>query len=86
MYNKKQLEKWLGKSIYAVKKDKTVVRGKLVKIKGTQLIIAQDRGKKVKTKALVPLALFDLLAIGAGPYGYGGYGGFGGFGYPGPIW
>ncbi|MNN63504.1 hypothetical protein D3C81_1788880 [compost metagenome] len=37
----------------------------------------------MKTKAIIPLVLFDLLAIGTAPYGYGygGYGGYGG-GYP----
>ncbi|MNJ40211.1 hypothetical protein D3C77_351010 [compost metagenome] len=91
---KKEAEKWLGKSITAVKKDGTIVTGKLVKISGNRLFVRQP-GKKVKTKAIVPLVLFDLLAIGTGPfgygyggypygygYGYGGYGGYGGFGYP----
>ncbi|WP_019639358.1 hypothetical protein [Paenibacillus fonticola] len=91
---KKEAEKWLGKSITAVKKDGTIVTGKLVKISGNRLLVRQP-GKKVKTKAIVPLVLFDLLAIGTGPYGYGyggypygygygygGYGGYGGFGYP----
>lgn len=94
---RKEAEKWVGKSITAVKKDGTIVTGKLVKISGNRLIVRQP-GKKVKTKALIPLVLFDLLAIGSGPYGYGyggypygygygygnygGYSGYGGYGYP----
>ena len=65
----------VGKEIYAVKKDGTVVTGKLVQIKGRRLII-KPRHSKVTTKAFIPLVLYDLLAIGT----YGGYGGFGGFG------
>ncbi|MNE54838.1 hypothetical protein D3C76_251870 [compost metagenome] len=80
---KKDAEKWLGKSITAYKKDGTIVTGKLVKISGNRLIVRPASGKKVKTKAIIPLVLFDLLAIGTAPYGYGygGYGGYGG-GYP----
>lgn len=69
---RKEAEKWLGKSIAAYKKDGTVVTGKLVKISGNRLVVRQETGKKVKTKAIIPLVLFDLLAIGASPYGYGG--------------
>ncbi|WP_410769904.1 hypothetical protein [Fontibacillus sp. BL9] len=82
---KKEAEKWLGKSIVAYKKDGGVVTGKLVKISGNRLIVTQNSGKKVKTKAIIPLVLFDLLAIGSAPYGYGGYpygGGYGPYGYP----
>ncbi|WP_274652934.1 hypothetical protein [Paenibacillus humicola] len=77
--------KLCGKRIYAVKKDGTVVTGKLVRIQGNRLVIEQEKGKRVKTKALLPLVLFDLLAIGTAPY-YGGgyYGGYGPYGgYPG---
>lgn len=54
-----------------------MVRGKLVKIKGSELIVKPSGDKKVSTKAILPLVLYDLLAIGY----YGGYGG--GYGYPG---
>ncbi|MEF2966946.1 hypothetical protein V3851_13985 [Paenibacillus sp. M1] len=78
---KKDAEKLIGKSIVAYKKDGGVVTGKLVKISGNRLIIRQEGGKKVKTKAIIPLVLFDLLAIGASPYAYGGfYGGYGPYG------
>lgn len=88
---KAQIKNLIGKPVYAVRKDKSVVTGKLVSVKGNQLILEQEKGKRVKTKALVPLVLFDLLAIGTGPYGYGGYGypygGYGGYGgYPGFFW
>lgn len=85
---RREAGKWLGKSITAYKKDGTVVTGKLVKISGNRLIIRQAPGKKVKTKALIPLVLFDLLAIGTAPGfggGYGGYGGYGGGPYGGPY-
>lgn len=76
---RKEAQKWVGKSIVAYKKDGSMVSGKLVKVSGERLYVRQNSGKKVKTKAIIPLVLFDLLAIGAAPYGYGGgYGGYGG--------
>ncbi|GGH13784.1 hypothetical protein [Paenibacillus segetis] len=92
---KKEAEKWIGKSITAYKKDGSIVTGKLMKISGNRLILSPNSKKKVSTKAIIPLVLFDLLAIGTAPYvggyggygyggGYGGYGGgYGGYGYPG---
>lgn len=80
---KKEAEKWVGKNIVAYKKDGSVVTGKLVKISGNRLMVTPASRKKVHTKAIIPLVLFDLLAIGASPYAYGGYGGYGGgYGYP----
>ncbi|NQX45283.1 hypothetical protein HQN87_08055 [Paenibacillus tritici] len=87
---KKQVIKLIGKNIVAVKKDGSRVTGKLVRISGNRLILQRISGKKVQTKALIPLVLFDLLAVGTAPYGYGGgygYGGApygGGYGY-GPV-
>jgi hypothetical protein len=71
----------VGKQIYAVRKDGSVVSGKLVSISGNQLVMEQPKDKKVHTKAIFPLLLFDVLAIGAfdGGFGYGGYGGFDGW-------
>ncbi|GIP39346.1 hypothetical protein J31TS4_26260 [Paenibacillus sp. J31TS4] len=92
--SKKQVQPYIGKTVYALKKDGTVVSGKLVRIKGNVLHLAAGKGKAA-TKAIAPLVLFDLLAIGTapyafGPYGYGGFGypgfGFGGFGGPGFFW
>ncbi|NUU59318.1 hypothetical protein [Paenibacillus agri] len=83
---KKQVMKLVGKHIVAVKKDGTKVSGKLVRISGNRLILQRSNGKKVQTKALIPLVLFDLLAVGTAPYAYGGYGGTpygGGYGYGG---
>lgn len=80
---KKDVGKLLGKHIYAVKKDGTLVEGKLVRVSGSKLFLAPKKGKNVKTSAIVPLVLFDLLAIGTAPYAYG-YGGYGkpyGYGY-----
>ncbi|KUP26057.1 hypothetical protein [Paenibacillus sp. DMB5] len=86
---KKQVMKLVGKHIVAVKKDGSKVTGKLVRVSGNRLILQRVSGKKVQTNALIPLVLFDLLAVGTAPYaGYGGgygYGGvpYGGYG-PGP--
>ena len=74
---------WVGKHIYAVRKDGVVVTGKLAGVRGGQLLLEHDSAKKVRTKAILPLALFDVLAIGTAPFAYGfgpyGYGGFGPF-------
>jgi len=76
--------KLIGKNIVAVKKDGTRVTGKLLKVSGNKLVLKRLGGKKVRTKAILPLVLFDLLAIATLPYAYGQGPGFGpGFG-PGP--
>ncbi|KAA9008473.1 hypothetical protein F4V43_00905 [Paenibacillus spiritus] len=80
---KQQVRQLIGKHIVAVTKDGTRVAGKLVRISGNRLVLKPSPGKKVQTKALIPLVLFDLLAVGVSPYAYG-YGGYGhGYG-PGP--
>jgi len=79
----------VGTHIYAVKKDGSIVTGKLMQVKGNRLYIAPKGKKQVKTSAIAPLVLFDLLAIGTAPSAFGGFGypGFyGGFGYPGFFW
>lgn len=78
---KMQAKKLVGKTIIAYKKDGSIVTGKLVKISGSRLYVKPAPGKKVRTKAILPLALFDLLAIGTAPFAYGGFGGYPGFGY-----
>lgn len=85
---KAQVKPLIGKRIYAVTKNNTVVTGKLVGIKGNRLILEQGKGKHVKTKALLPLILFDLLAIGIAPYGYGYYNpyGYNPYNCPGYFW
>ncbi|MEF3302263.1 hypothetical protein [Paenibacillus sp. GYB003] len=75
---RQEVQKLIGKRIYAVRKNGSIVTGTLRGMRGNELIVEQEKGKAVKTKAFIPLVLFDLLAIGA----YGGYGGFGGYGYP----
>jgi hypothetical protein len=74
-------QKLVGKQIYAVRKDGSVVSGKLARISGNQLVLEQTKVKKVHTKAIFPLVLFDLLAIGTfdGGFGFGGFDGFGGW-------
>ncbi|WP_282939512.1 hypothetical protein [Paenibacillus sp. RC67] len=74
----KEVQKLIGKTVYAVKKDGTTVSGKLVRISGNKLIMVPEEGK-VQTSAFIPLVLFDLLAIGTSPFAFGGFGGFGGF-------
>ncbi|MCE3199376.1 hypothetical protein JI735_16035 [Paenibacillus sonchi] len=85
---KKQVMKLVGKNIVAVKKDGTKVSGKLLRVSGNRLVLQRVSGKKVQTKALIPLVLFDLLAVGTAPYAYGAYGypgvPYGGYG-PGPV-
>lgn len=93
--SRQQVKKLIGQQVYAIKKDGARVSGKLVRIKGDRLYLQSSKGKSVRTKAILPLVLFDLLAIGTSPFGFGfggpgygyggyGYGGFGGgFGYPG---
>lgn len=83
--SREQVRKLVGKSIYAVRKDGSVVTGKLLRLRGDRLIVASNKrtkGKKVKTKGfgffLWPLILFDLLAIGTLGFWGGGYGGYGG--------
>ncbi|MVO98711.1 MULTISPECIES: hypothetical protein [Paenibacillus] len=68
-------EKLVGQNIVAVRKDGSMVRGKLERIKGNELILTPEEGT-AQTRAIIPLVLFDLLAIGT----YGGYGGYGGYG------
>lgn len=85
--SKAKVKSYVGKQIIAYKKDGTMVTGKLVRVSGSRLFVTPEtKGKKVRTKAIIPLALFDLLAIGTAPYAYGGAygGGFGGYpgGYP----
>lgn len=90
---KEEVQNLLGKHVYAVKNDGTVVEGKLLRVSNSHLFIAPKKDKKARTSALMPLVLFDLLAIGTapyayGPYGYGGgfgYGGYGGYGYGSPY-
>jgi len=85
---REQAKKLIGQQIYAVKKDGSLASGKLLRIQGSRLILEQQKGKNVKTKAFVPLVLFDLLAIGTSPFVGGGFGfnpGFG-FGFPGFFW
>lgn len=79
--SKKEISKYYGKKIYAVKKDGSIVTGTLTQIQGDRVVLTQlkqEKGKAVKTKFLLPLLLFDLLAIGLFA-GFGGFGGFGGF-------
>jgi Predicted membrane protein len=78
--SKAQVKKLIGKPIYAVRKDGSVVTGKLVELRQNKLVLAplkKDKGKVVKTKAILPLVLFDLLAIGTLGFWGGGGGGCG---------
>ncbi|WP_339321959.1 hypothetical protein [Paenibacillus sp. FSL W8-0194] len=82
---RKQAQKLIGQHIVAVKKDGNLVTGKLLRISGNRLILGRSKGEKVQTKAIIPLVLFDLLAIGTAPYAgyYGGGYGYGPYGVPG---
>ncbi len=77
-----EARKLVGQRIYAVRKDGTVVTGKLLAVKGNVLYVKAASGNKLRTKAFIPLVLFDLLAIGTSPFGFGfpfGFDGFDGF-------
>lgn len=81
--SKAQVKKLVGKQIYAVRKDGSVVTGKLVKLRQNKLVLAplrKEKGKVVKTTAFLPLVLFDLLVIGTLPFWGGGGCGCGGGG------
>jgi len=83
----RQASRLIGKQVYAVRKDGSVATGKLVRIQGDRMILQPtDKGKKVRTKAIIPLVLFDLLAIGTAPIAFGGCGGGPGFGAPFGYW
>jgi hypothetical protein len=75
---RQDVQKLVGKRIYAVRKNGTVVTGLLKKLKGNELIVQLPRNK-ARTSFFIPLVLYDLLAIGT--YGSGGYGGYGPYGY-----
>jgi len=91
---KKEASRLIGKHVYAVRKDGSVATGKLVRIQGNRILLQPaGKGKKVSTKAIAPLVLFDLLAIGTSPFAFGGFGGGffgspfgGGFGAPFGYW
>ena len=95
---KTEVKKLTGRIIYTINKKGMRISGKLVRISGNKLYIrpASINNKQVQINAIIPLVLFDLLAIGTSPYGYGypygygvgsgyygGYPGVGYYGYPG---
>jgi hypothetical protein len=73
---KEEVRKLIGKKVHILKKDGTTVSGRFEKLSGNKLILKPANKGKVQTKAILPLVLFDLLAIGTAPYLYGGYGGY----------
>lgn len=94
-----KLKSLIGKQVVIRHKNGQTITGKLVSVRGNRVNVrpVQANGKAY-TKAILPLVLFDLLAIGTAPYaggygypGYGvgypgyGYGGYG-YGYPGYGW
>lgn len=89
-----KLKSLIGKHVVIQHKNGQTISGKLVSVKGNRVNVrpVQANGKAY-TKAILPLVLFDLLAIGTAPYagyGYPGYGypgyGYPGYGYPGYGW
>lgn len=81
--SKRQIRKLIGKSIYAVRQDGSVIRGKLIRVQGNTMYMApikKTRGKTVQTKFIFALALFSIVAIGALAFSGCGCGGFGGCG------
>ncbi|WP_409343469.1 hypothetical protein [Paenibacillus sp. MBLB4367] len=83
--DKRTVNQMIGKHIYAVRKDGSTVSGKLVRLSGNRLVLKAHDDNKVRTSAIIPLVLFDLLAIGTlGAWG-GGFGGGCGIGGCGPY-
>ncbi|PZD94610.1 hypothetical protein DNH61_16740 [Paenibacillus sambharensis] len=88
----KQVRGLVGKDIVAVLSSGARVSGRLERVsRGRLYVRPAGKGKKVRVKAILPLLLYDLLAVGgAQPYtgaGYGAYGVYGGYpntyaGYP----
>jgi|GEM_PF-201066 len=86
-----EVRKLIGKTIYATRRDGSVVVGKLMRVDHNKLYVETvGNSKGVQTRAILPLILFDLLAIGlfAGGGWGGGWGGggkccppYGGSGY-----
>lgn len=76
-----QAGQFIGREIYVLKRNGSAVHGKLTGLQGDKLMMAPIRGK-AQIRAFLPLALFDVLAIGTAPFaGFGGgFGGFGGVG------
>lgn len=68
-------QQFVGQNIQALARDGSVVTGRLVKVDNgvmyLQPIQTEDAGKTVRTKAVIPLVLFNLLAISTLPYVYG---------------
>jgi hypothetical protein len=73
-----QANELVGKHVYALRRDGSVVQGKLVRLSGNELMLEPTDGK-AHTKAILPLALFDLLALSTVPFGFGFGFPFGGF-------
>lgn len=73
------MRKLLGKHVYAIRKDGSVVSGKLIRVNNRYAI--RPKRKAANTKGIIPLVLFDLLAIGSSPYYYGPYGPYGPYGW-----
>lgn len=74
---RKQVRRLAGKRVYAVTK-RGVVVGKLLRVSSRAAWIRPEAvgGKPVNTRAVLPLVLYDLLAVGTAPYG----------GFPGPVY
>ena len=68
--SRSQVRALIGKEIHAVRRDGTVVRGRLIRLRGDELIVEPTDGK-ARTQLFIPLVLFDLLAIGTSPFGFG---------------
>ena len=63
----RKLSKLEGKHVYALTKSGKVLSGKLVRLGKDRYALRPAGGKRAHTKAILPLALFDLLAIGSEP-------------------
>jgi ribosomal protein L35AE/L33A len=80
MNRQKLIKQYLGQEVYAVKKDGSIIIGKLVKVKGNGIVIKPT--EKVKTKAFTGFNPFGFNTFGLGFNDFVGFGTFGtGFGF-----
>jgi len=80
----------VGRPVVARLKNGSEVSGTLVRVSGDRLYVAPrpaaGKRKAARTKALLPLLLYDVALIGAGvPYAYGPYGPYGPYNPYGPY-
>ncbi|GFN31085.1 hypothetical protein [Paenibacillus xylaniclasticus] len=76
--SEQEVRKLIGQTIYATRRDGSVVVGRLMRVEDNKIYVETvGNSGGVQTRAILPLILFDLLAIGlftGGGWGWGGGG------------